>query len=157
MPKKSSGLLVYRYRPGQPEVFLVHMGGPFWAKKDQAAWSIPKGEFEETEDALSAAIREFKEETGNEITGDFHPLESIKQSGGKMVYAWSIEGDVDASSIKSNLFEMEWPPRSGIKKMFPEVDRASWFSFSEAREKIIKGQQPLLDQLENLLREENGH
>jgi predicted NUDIX family NTP pyrophosphohydrolase len=154
MPKKSSGLLVYRYTPGQPEVFLVHMGGPFWAKKDQGAWSIPKGEFEDEEDPLSAAIREFKEETGSEITGDFHPLEPIKQSGGKIVFAWSIEGDVDASTIKSNLFEMEWPPRSGIKKMFPEVDRAAWFSFSEAREKIIKGQQPLLDQLEKLLQEE---
>jgi len=151
--KTTAGILLYRLRGEVLEVLLIHMGGPFWAKKDKGAWSIPKGEPNEFEDLLLCACREFKEETGNEITGDFHPLESIKQSGGKMVYAWSIEGDVDASSIKSNLFEMEWPPRSGIKKMFPEVDRASWFSFSEAREKIIKGQQPLLDQLENLLRE----
>lgn len=144
----SAGILLYRFNDeGAPEVFLGHMGGPFWAKKDAGAWSIPKGEFENTEEALAAAKREFEEETGAKLTGSFHPLLPIKQKSGKIVHAWALEGDLDASAITSNLFEMEWPPRSGRKKQFPEIDRAAWFDLTTAREKIVSGQRGFLDQL----------
>lgn len=149
MTKKSAGILAYRLRNNIPEVFLVHSGGPFWAKKD--AWSIPKGEFTGDENPLDAAKREFKEETGMEISGSFHPLTPQKQNSGKIVFAWAVEADMDAKNIVSNLFEMEWPPKSGKKKMFPEVDRAEWFPAAVAKEKIHKGQRPFIDELVSML------
>ncbi len=151
MPKKSAGLLVYRKTNGQIEVFLVHPGGPFWVNKDEGAWSIPKGEFEEDEDPLEAAIREFKEETGFSIDGEFHSLNSIKQPSGKIVYAWAVKGDVDASAIRSNTFPLEWPRGSNEVTEYPEVDRAEWFSTYVARNKINKGQALLLDRLEKFI------
>jgi predicted NUDIX family NTP pyrophosphohydrolase len=132
-------------------VFLVHPGGPFWAKKDAGAWSIPKGEFEPSEDPLAAAKREFYEETGCSAEGNFIALTPLRQPGGKLVYAWAVEGDCQADSIKSNSFEIEWPPRSGQRKSFPEVDRAGWFSLEDAKEKILKGQGALLDELQRKL------
>ena len=132
-------------------MFLVHPGGPFWAKKDLGAWSIPKGEYPDGEEPLAAAKREFEEETGIKPEGDFTPLKAIKQPGGKMVLAWAFEGDGDASAIKSNTFSMEWPPHSGNQQEFPEVDRAEWFNIEAAREKILKGQLPLLEELEEVL------
>lgn len=146
MPKKqSAGILVYRREAGRVEVFLVHPGGPFWAKKDEGAWSIPKGEFGD-EDPFEAARREFREETGHEITGDFRPLSSVKQPSGKHVHVWVVEGNLDPVQIKSNLFSLEWPPKSGKFQEFPEVDRAAWFPLSEAKRKILKGQIPFLEQ-----------
>ena len=145
--KKSAGLLLYRKHNSTLEVFLVHPGGPFWAKKDDGAWSIPKGEIAEDEDPLATAKREFYEETGVQIGGDFVALTPVKQAGGKTVYAWAIEADCDAAAIKSNMFSIEWPPRSGKRQEFPEVDRASWFSFDEAKKKILKGQLGLLEEL----------
>jgi len=146
--RKSAGLLMYRIREGNPEVFLVHPGGPFFAKKDLGAWSVPKGEYTEDEDALAAAKREFKEETGIEPgEGPFIPLDPIRQKGGKMVAAWAFQGECDPDSIRSNAFTMEWPPRSGKFRTFPEVDRAGWFSIEEAKEKILQSQLGLLDQL----------
>src|SRR5215472_2999754 len=147
MAKLSAGLLMYRRRGYALEVFLVHPGGPFWAKKDAGAWSIPKGEYAESEEPLAAAQREFAEETGFVARGDFVDLGAVKQTGGKVVRAWSFEGDCDPAELKSNLFEMEWPPRSGRVASFPEVDRAGWFSIAEAREKMLTGQFPLLDAL----------
>jgi predicted NUDIX family NTP pyrophosphohydrolase len=147
MAKKiSAGLLVYRRR-GEMEVFLVHPGGPFWSKKDAGAWSVPKGEVGEGEDPLQAAKREFQEETGFKIDGEFHPLDAVKQSGGKVVQAWAIEGDCEPSQLRSNRFSMEWPPKSGKIQDFPEVDRAAWFNIGEARKRINAGQIGLLDQL----------
>lgn len=140
---------MYRRRDGRLEVFLVHPGGPFWAKKDAGAWSIPKGEYAEGEEPLAAAQREFEEETGFVARGNFVELGAVKQPGGKVVRAWAAEGDCDPSALKSNVFEMEWPPRSGKVASFPEVDRAAWFSVEEARERILKGQVPLLDALVN--------
>jgi predicted NUDIX family NTP pyrophosphohydrolase len=151
MPKISAGLLLYRVRQGAPEVFLVHPGGPFWAKKDAGAWSIPKGEASPGEDLLAAAQREFREETGLDIGGHFRALVPIRQSSGKLVHAWAVEGDCDADAIRSNTFEMEWPPRSGQRQEVPEVDRAAWLDLPTARVKILKGQLGLLDQLERLL------
>lgn len=147
MPKLSAGILLYRIENNQLEVFLVHPGGPFWAKKDEGAWSLPKGEYEPEEDALQAAKREFKEETGFEIAGEFVELGSIKQPSGKVITAWAVQGDCDASAVKSNTFEMEWPPRSGKKAEFPEADRAGWFAIKEARVKILKGQAGFLEEL----------
>ena len=147
MPKKSAGILLYRRASTGLEVFLVHYGGPLWAKKDVAAWSIPKGEFDDSEEPLSAAKREFKEETGIVVDGEFTPLEPVKQPNGKVVHAWALEGNADATQITSNNFTMEWPPKSGRQAAFPEVDRAEWFSLDDARVKITKGQVPLLDQL----------
>ncbi len=152
MPKKSAGLLMYRHRQGILEVFLVHPGGPFWAKRDAGAWSIPKGEYMPGEDPLEVAKREFQEETGFKASGEFIPLTPRKQPGGKIITAWVLEGDYDASVIKSNTFLMEWPPRSGRQQEFPEVDRAGWFSISVAREKIIKGQSGFLDELTQILK-----
>jgi predicted NUDIX family NTP pyrophosphohydrolase len=147
--------VVYRRRNGGIEVLLVHPGGPFWAKKDLGAWSIPKGEIEpgEESDPLLVARREFEEETGQAIAGAFVPLRPARQAGGKVVAAWAVEGDLDVSSLRSNSFTMEWPPRSGKFRSFPEVDRAEWFPIGEAKDRILKGQQPLLEQLEALLRE----
>jgi len=145
--KKSAGLLLYRKQNSALEVFLVHPGGPFWAKKDDGAWSIPKGEIAEDEDPLKAAKREFFEETGFEVDGNFSALAPVKQAGGKWVYAWAIEGDCDAGSIRSNTFSVEWPPRSGKKKEFPEVDRAGWFRLDVAKKKILKSQLSLLEAL----------
>jgi predicted NUDIX family NTP pyrophosphohydrolase len=144
--KKSAGLLLYR-RCDDLQVFLVHPGGPFWAKKDLGAWSLPKGEFVEGEEPLQAAKREFTEETGLIIDGEFRPLEPVKQSGGKLVHAWAIEADCDVSQVRSNSFSLEWPPKSGRMQQFPEVDRAEWFNLPEARKRIVKGQAALLDQL----------
>lgn len=149
--KRSAGLLVYRRRVGACEVFLVHPGGPFWQAKDLGAWSIPKGERSPDEDPLAAARREFAEETGIEMSGDFLPLVPIKQPGGKTIEAWTVEGDCDATAIRSNTFATEWPPRSGRVQEFPEVDRAAWFAIDEARDRIIKGQRGFLDQLCQLL------
>ena len=146
MPKESAGILLFRKGEDCLEVFLVHPGGPYWKNKDEGAWMIPKGEFED-EDALTAAKREFKEETGLEVEGDFKKMEPIRQSGGKVVHAFAVEGDVDPDTIQSNTFEMEWPPRSGKQQSFPEVDRASWFILKEARKKMLESQRPLLDQL----------
>src|SRR6185436_11832232 len=150
MARQSAGILLYRLKNHGPEVFLVHPGGPFWGKKDAGVWSIPKGEMEEEEEALKVAFREFKEETGSELEGDFTPLQPIKQKSGKIVYAWTGEGDVDENKIISNNFEIEWPPKSGKMKSFPEVDRAGWFQLNEAREKINPGQVPLLEELIDL-------
>jgi len=152
MAKLSAGLLVYRVREKAVEVFLVHPGGPFWAKKDDGAWSVPKGEYTAEEDPLEAAKREFKEETGfTPPAGKFIPLQPIKQPSGKVVSVWAVEGDFDAGKINSNLFSMEWPPKSGKQQEFPEVDRAEWFKLDEARNKILKGQTGFLDELSALL------
>jgi predicted NUDIX family NTP pyrophosphohydrolase len=151
MAKKSAGLLLYRRRAHGPEVLLVHPGGPFWAKKDVGAWTIPKGELSPGEDALDAARREFREETGRDVTGEFVPLGECRQAGGKIVVAWAVEAEFDAAAIESNRFEMEWPPRSGRRRSFPEIDRAQWFSLEEARQRINKGQAPLLDALAALM------
>lgn len=145
--KNSAGILLHRLRGSGIEVFLVHPGGPFWATKDAGAWSIPKGEFEAGEDPLEAAKREFKEETGFAVAGNFIELTPVKQPGGKVVYAWAVMGDCEADSIKSNTFSLEWPPRSGKRKEFPEVDRAGWFTPEVAREKILKGQLNFLEEL----------
>ena len=150
MPTASAGLLVFRRKGPALEVFLVHMGGPFWQRKDEGAWSIPKGEFE-TEPPLDAARREFHEETGLAPVGSFIELDSVKQRSGKVVHAWAVEWDCDADKIKSNTFTMEWPKGSGIIRQFPEVDRAAWFTLEEARKKIIQGQIALLDQLPSLV------
>lgn len=151
MPKQSAGLLLFRRVDSHLEVLLVHPGGPFWARKDDGAWSIPKGEIAEDEERLQAAHREFEEETGCPIASDLRgaslPLTPVKQAGGKTVYGWAIESDFDVSRLKSNTFSMEWPPRSGRHQEFPEVDRAGWFSVKEARQKILKGQEPLLLEL----------
>jgi len=151
MPKRSAGLLLYRRRGESMEVFLVHPGGPFWAKKDLGAWSIPKGEYAEDEDALMAARREFAEETGFPAPSNAAPLGELKQAGGKIVVAWAAEGDCDPAKLVSNVCPIEWPPRSGRKIEIPEVDRAAWFSLDEARERILKSQQPFLDRLARLV------
>jgi len=151
MPKTSAGLLMYRRRRGGVEVFLVHPGGPFWAKKDAGAWSIPKGEYAAGDDPLEAARREFEEETGMAPEGEFAELGSVKQAGGKTVTAWAFEGDCDPEAIRSNTFTMEWPPKSGRQQEFPEVDRAGWFDLRTAEEKILKGQLGFLRRLGELL------
>ena len=131
-------------------MFLVHPGGPFWAKKDAGAWSIPKGEFE-TEQPLVAAMREFEEETGLKISGDFIELKPVKQKGGKIVYAWAVEADFDASDIQSNMFKLEWPPKSGVMRDYPEVDRAGWFDLETAKLKMLASQTGLIEQLQEFL------
>jgi predicted NUDIX family NTP pyrophosphohydrolase len=150
MAKKSAGVLLFRRRRGHVEVLLVHPGGPFWAKRDEGAWTVPKGEFGDDEEPLAAALREFKEETGVELSGDAFALEPVRQSGGKLVYAFAIEGNTDAASVQSNTFMLEWPPKSGTQREFPEIDEARWFSLEEAETKINKAQIALLHQLEQL-------
>jgi predicted NUDIX family NTP pyrophosphohydrolase len=150
MPKRSSGILMYRHRSPRAgiELLLVHPGGPFWAKRDWGAWSIPKGEYVDGEDALAVAKREFEEETGAcPQDGDFIPLGDLVQPGRKIVTAWALEGDFDPSTLKSNQFELEWPPKSGRKAFFPEVDRAGWFSPVDARRKILPGQSEFIARL----------
>jgi predicted NUDIX family NTP pyrophosphohydrolase len=148
---QTAGLLIYRHKPHGPEVLLVHPGGPFWAKKDVHAWSIPKGEFAAGEEPLMAARREVAEETGLTPAGTPIALQPIRHSGHKTIYAWAIEGDGDPSTMTSNRFSMEWPPRSGRMQEFPEVDRAAWFTLDEAKSKIHKGQVDLIEQLERHL------
>ncbi len=147
MAKHSAGLLLYRRGQGALEVLLVHPGGPFWAKKDLGAWSIPKGEYAEGEDPLAAARREFEEETGFPAPDNAISLDDVKQAGGKIVVAWAAEGDCDPARLVSNTCEIEWPPRSGRKIEIPEVDRAGWFAIEEARERILKSQLPFLERL----------
>jgi predicted NUDIX family NTP pyrophosphohydrolase len=141
---------MYRFTGSEPGVLLVHPGGPFWAQKDAGAWSIPKGEFED-EDPLTAARREFLEETGSAVEGEFVALAPVTQKSGKTIQAWAVEGDLDPLTIRSNTFEMEWPPRSGRKQSFPEVDRAAWFSIHDAMEKINPAQRALLVELKEKL------
>jgi predicted NUDIX family NTP pyrophosphohydrolase len=144
MAKRSAGILLFRRRAGAIEVLLVHPGGPFWAKKDDGAWSIPKGEYTDDEDPREAARREFAEETGLAVEGEMVALGEVKQPGGKLVTAWAVEGDCDAAAVKSNLFSLEWPPKSGKLRQFPEIDRAAWFPLELARVKILQGQLPFL-------------
>jgi predicted NUDIX family NTP pyrophosphohydrolase len=148
MPKRSAGLMMFRELSGRLEVFLVHPGGPLWAKKDKGAWTIPKGEYKKkNEDALAAARREFKEETGFDSEGEFLELGSITQKSGKIVTAWAFRGDCDPAKLTSNTCKIEWPPRSGKKIEISEIDRGRWFSVDEAREYIREEQEPLLDEL----------
>ena len=147
MPKRSAGILLYRRTAVGLEVLLVHPGGPFWANKDAGAWSIPKGEYSADEDALAAAKREFAEETGLRLEGEFVALGSFRQSSAKTVEVWAVEGDADPAKLVSNTFAMEWPPRSGRMQDFPEVDRAAWFTPAEAARMILKGQLPILEAL----------
>jgi predicted NUDIX family NTP pyrophosphohydrolase len=144
MAKISAGILLFRRRPPDLEVMLVHPGGPFWAKKDLGAWSIPKGLADEGEDLLAAAKREFLEETGVTVDGEFLDLGAHKQPSGKTIAAWACEGDFDPATLKSNTFSLEWPPRSGRMAEFPEVDRAAWYSIDDALVKISKGQKPIV-------------
>jgi predicted NUDIX family NTP pyrophosphohydrolase len=145
---KSAGLLLYRVRDGGPEVLIGHMGGPFWAKKDEGAWSVFKGEYDDAEEPLAAARREFEEETGSPPPdGPVVDLGEVRQSSGKRVTAWAIEGDFDPSTLQSNTFTVEWPPRSGRQAEFPEVDRAEWFDLETARAKLVKAQAAFIDAL----------
>jgi predicted NUDIX family NTP pyrophosphohydrolase len=152
MPKRSAGLVIYRRKEQGLEVFLVHPGGPFWAKKDLGAWSIPKGEYSGDEDPLTAARREFEEETGVTIEGDFVDLGTIRQAGGKLASAWAHEGDFDPDKLISNFVEMQWPPRSGRVVKFPEVDRGAWFTVCEAQDRILASQRMILERLEEKVR-----
>ena len=148
MPKRSAGILLFKRESGALRVLLVHPGGPFWQKRDRGSWSIPKGEYVEGEDACAVALREFQEETGvSAPAGDLIPLGEVRQRGGKVVTAWALEGDIDPEKIVSNTFEMVWPPKSGRHQTYPEIDRAAWFTLTEAREKILDGQRPLLERL----------
>lgn len=152
MPRKqTAGLLLFRRRERSLEVLLVHPGGPYWARKDDGAWSIPKGEVEDAEDVLAAARREVEEETGARPSGPFISLAPVHQTGGKIVHVWAVESDFDPASLKSNLFEMEWPPKSGKLKSFPEVDRASWFDLETAARKILASQAVVLQHLQERL------
>ena len=151
MPKTSAGLLPYRRREGRLEVFLVHPGGPFWARKDAHAWSVAKGEAGAEEDPLAAARREFAEETGFAPDGPVLALRPVRQPGGKLVHVWAVEAELDPAAIRSNSFALEWPPRSGRTRDFPEIDRAGWFDLAEARGKIHKGQVAILDELADRL------
>ena len=151
MASQSAGILVYRRNKQAIEFFLVHPGGPFWAKKDQGAWSIPKGEYDTGEDPLAAAKREFQEETGQPIHGKFTALSPIKQKAGKTVQAWLVEGEVDIAAIHSNTFEMEWPPKSGRKQHFPEIDKGEWFDSATAKIKINENQAAMIDEALRLI------
>ncbi|MGD0379133.1 MAG: NUDIX domain-containing protein [Acidimicrobiales bacterium] len=159
MPRVSAGLLLYREGlDGRVEVLLVHPGGPFWARKDAGAWSIPKGEYDEHDEPAARAEEEFAEELGQRApSGPRLELGEVRQAGGKRVRAWAVRGDIDATATTSNVFEMEWPPRSGEKRSFPEVDKAAWFSLEEARTKLLAGQLPLLERLEDIMRSEGPH
>lgn len=157
MPVRSAGLLIYRWMAGEPQVLLVHPGGPFWARKDEAAWSIPKGLVDRAEDEFSAALRETQEEIGIVIQGAFFSLGEFRQPGGKIIAVWSVKADpsVTVDGIRSNAFEMEWPPGSGRRQTYPEVDRAAWFTIAEAGIKMHKGQRPMLTALKTQLDAEN--
>ena len=150
MPKKSAGILLYRVIDSQLGVFLVHPGGPFWAKKDKGVWSIPKGEIEGEDDGLETAKRELQEETGIIATGPFYPLKPITQKAGKIIYAWAMPYNEEILPKKSNTFQMEWPPESGVMQSFPEIDKASWFTIETAMVKINTAQQLILLQLFNI-------
>ena len=147
MPLYSAGLLLFRHRYDQLELFLAHPGGPYWARKDAGVWTIPKGLIDEGEEPLAAARREFAEETGHAIDGDFIPLGELKQKGNKIVHAWAVAGDLDPATISSNSYSIQWPPNSGQWRRFPEVDRAGWFGVDEARIKILPGQTGFIDRL----------
>jgi predicted NUDIX family NTP pyrophosphohydrolase len=147
MIKQSAGILLYRMKLTTPEFFLVHPGGPFWKNKDMGVWSIPKGEFTDGEEALAAAIREFEEETGTKVSGEFIELTPVKQKSGKTIYAWAIQGDMDAAAITCNTFQMQWPPRSRMFQSFPEVDKGEWFTTDMAKQKINPAQAGLIDEL----------
>jgi predicted NUDIX family NTP pyrophosphohydrolase len=150
--KKSAGLLMYRHGPaGEIQVLLAHPGGPFWRGRDDAVWTLPKGEYLDPEDALAAARREFCEETGFEVTPPLLPLGDVSQMSGKRVSAWAFQGDCDPARLQSNRFEIEWPPRSGRRQSYPEIDRVQWFSLPEARRKLVPAQCELLDRLVNLV------
>ena len=149
--KRSAGILLYRRRGAALEVFLAHPGGPFWTRRDDGAWTIPKGEIDEGEDPLAAAKREFTEEIGVVLEGEFVALTPIKQKAGKTVMAWAVEGNCDPEALQSNKFSMEWPPKSGRQAEFPEVDRAGWFTLDEAHVKILESQTPLLDELSQVI------
>ena len=151
MPQPSAGILAYRKHDKQLQVFLVHPGGPFWKNKDLGAWSIPKGEYESDEDPLSAAKREFKEETGHTIDGEFKALAPVKYKSGKVVHAWAVEAEIDHTNIKSNYFGMEGPPRSGKRASFEEVDRSGWFDVETARQKLVPAQVPLIAEFEEIV------
>jgi predicted NUDIX family NTP pyrophosphohydrolase len=153
VPKKSAGLLLFRVVASHLEVLLVHPGGPLWAKKDDGSWSIPKGEIAETEDPFEAAKREFKEELGSLVTGEAILLKPLRQPSGKIIYAWGVRGDFDPATMKSNTFTMEWPPKSGQKREFPEIDKAGWFPIEVAMRKIVKGQSDFIDQLKEKLKD----
>lgn len=157
MARQSAGILLYRLSSGHVEVLLVHPGGPFWAKKDAGAWSIPKGELAAGEDPMAAAVREIREETGVPVErGALRELGSVKQRGAKVVFAWAAEGDLDLADFRSNTFTMEWPPRSGRQQEFPEVDRAAWLAAEPARAKLLEAQLPFLDRLLTMLGEEEA-
>jgi len=156
LPKASAGLLMFRRCGAELEVFLVHPGGPFWTKRDLGAWSIPKGEVAPGEDPLASARREFEEETGTWPDGEFIPLSPRRQRSGKVVYAWAFEGDCDATTVVSNTFIMEWPPRSGRQQAFLEVDRAEWFPLEEAKRRLVSGQVGFVEELAELLAQEAG-
>jgi predicted NUDIX family NTP pyrophosphohydrolase len=151
MARQSAGLLLFRGTAGRLEVLLVHPGGPFWAKKDVGAWSIPKGEPSDAEDPLQAAVREVGEELGGTVTGEFIPLQPQRQAGGKTVHAWAVRFDFDSAHLRSNTFSMEWPPRSGREQTFHEIDRAEWFDLDVARTKILRGQVGFINELERKL------
>jgi predicted NUDIX family NTP pyrophosphohydrolase len=147
MPQRSAGIVLYRRRGRQLEVLLVHPGGPFWASRDDGAWSIPKGVYQQGEAPLAAARREFAEETGSHVEGEAVALGAFRQPSGKIVEAWAVEGELDPATLRSNTFTMEWPPRSGRMREVPEVDRAEWLSLEAASRKILKGQRPILEAL----------
>jgi predicted NUDIX family NTP pyrophosphohydrolase len=156
MPVRSAGILLYRLTGREPEVLLIHPGGPFWTKKDEGAWSIPKGQIAPDEEPLAAARREFAEETGTAPDGDAFPLGEYRQGSGKIVTVFAMHGDFDLAAFRSNLFSMEWPPRSGKMAEFPEADRAGWFSLAEASRRLIKGQVPILGALARSLASTSG-
>jgi predicted NUDIX family NTP pyrophosphohydrolase len=147
----SAGILLYRHTLGFPQVLLVHLGGPFFAKKDEGAWTIPKGMVNPGEDLLTAALREFNEETGFIASGQYRQLTRIKLRGGKEINIWAVEGDADLADFKSNTFELEWPPQSGRITQVPEADRAEWFTIDEAKNKIVNGQLPILNEFETII------
>ncbi len=152
MPRRSAGILLHRGGADRREVLLVHPGGPFWAKRDDGAWTIPKGEYGPDEDAQLAARREFEEELGSPLPDDaeLRELGEVRQKSAKVVVAWAVEGDLDATAARSNTFELEWPPRSGRRQEFPEIDRAEWFAVARAREKLLPAQVAFLDRLEEV-------
>jgi predicted NUDIX family NTP pyrophosphohydrolase len=153
MANQSAGILLFKLNGKQLQLFLVHPGGPFWRKKDSGAWSIPKGEFNDQEAPLAAAKREFEEETGVALAGNFIQLTPVKQKAGKIIHAWAVEGDIDPATISSNLFSMEWPPGSGKQQQFPEIDKGEWFGIEDARQKINPAQASLIDELHNKILE----